>query len=255
MQRYFTDESLTGGASVTLHGAVEHHAITVLRMQVGGQFELAGAQGHAFVVTITGIDPLTVRVEQRIAANHELPVAVTIVCGISKGQKAELIVQKATELGVTRVLFVNTQWATARWLPDRAAKKVARLQQVAQSAAEQSHRDVVPTVGFVPLLDAVMRLDADAKLVAYEESAKQGEHAQLIQTLSAHPRSLLAVFGPEGGLAPEEVAALNAAGFVNAGLGPRILRTETAPWYLLAAISTYTELQEDSQHLVNSEKN
>nr|WP_263848840.1 RsmE family RNA methyltransferase [Lacticaseibacillus thailandensis] len=159
MQRYFTDATLTVGAHATLNSTVEHHAVTVLRMQVDDQLEVADAQGHAFVTTITKTAPLTVRVERPIPQSHELPVAVTIVCGISKGQKAELIVQKATELGVRQVIFVNTQWATARWLPDRAAKKVARLQQVAQSAAEQSHRDRVPQVSFVPLLDAVLHME------------------------------------------------------------------------------------------------
>ena len=80
--------------------------------------------------------------------------------------------------------------------------------------------------------------------MAYEESAKAGEHGQLVQSLqSAQPgQSLICVFGPEGGIAPKEIEALQAAGFLLAGLGPRILRAETAPLYLLSAISYVTEL-------------
>ena len=82
---------------------------------------------------------------------------------------------------------------------------------------------------------------AEAKLVAYEESAKQGEHGALISALS-----LCVVFGPEGGLAPEELSVLTGQGFIAAGLGPRILRAETAPLYLLSAVSVLTELQATS---------
>lgn len=87
---------------------------------------------------------------------------------------------------------------------------------------------------------------AEAKLVAYEESAKQGEHGALISALSPWPASLCVVFGPEGGLAPEELSVLTGQGFIAAGLGPRILRAETAPLYLLSAVSVLTELQATS---------
>lgn len=241
MQRYFTDAPLTRGVQVTLDKDIEHHAVTVLRMDIGNEFELASA-GQAFRVRIDAVKPLTVTVIEPIDRNVELPVAVTLVCGLSKAQKPEWIVQKGTELGATTIYFTGSQWATVRWQQDKVGKKLARLQQVAASAAEQSHRNVVPTVAFLPQLTDATKLAADAKLVAYEESAKEGETGALVQTLHANPKRLVAVFGPEGGIAPAEITALAAGGFVLAGLGPRILRTETAPLYLLSAISTLTEL-------------
>ncbi|WP_127848122.1 RsmE family RNA methyltransferase [Lacticaseibacillus hulanensis] len=241
MQRYFTSEPLAVGKRVTLDKDIEHHAVTVLRMTEGDVFELASS-GAAFRVQIVTGKPLTVEVLAPIERQVELPVRVTLVCGLSKAQKPEWITQKATELGATTIYFTGSQWATVRWQQDKVAKKLARLQQVAQSAAEQSHRDIVPTVRYLPKLTDATDLPGAARLVAYEESAKKGETAALIATLQQHPQSLVAVFGPEGGIAPEEVAALTEAGFVLAGLGPRILRTETAPLYLLSAISTFTEL-------------
>ncbi len=241
MQRYFTDSPLQLGALVTLDKEIAHHAVTVLRMQVGAMFELAHA-GRAYHVTITETSPLTVQVTDEISRHVELPVQVTLVCGLSKAQKPEWIVQKATELGATTIYFAGSQWATVRWPQEKVAKKLARLQQVAISAAEQSHRDVVPTVDFMPTLTDAAELTADAKVVAYEESAKAGETGALVTALQAKPTHLVAVFGPEGGLAPAEVTQLTNAAFVTAGLGPRILRTETAPLYLLSVVSALTEL-------------
>ncbi|WP_407890970.1 RsmE family RNA methyltransferase [Lacticaseibacillus sp. N501-2] len=242
MNRYFTQQPLAIGAQVTLEAAIQKHAVKVLRQVAGDQLELAHA-GHAFVATITDVAPLTVQVTQEITRAVELPISVHLVCGVGKGDKAEWIVQKATELGASRISFANTQWGTAKWAPEKVAKKLSRLQAVAQGAAEQSHRNVVPAVQFTKL-DA-LQLDAQtAGVVAYEEAAKHGEAAQLVQTIRQHPQRLIAVFGPEGGLSPKEVADLSTIGFVPAGLGPRIMRTETAPLYLLSAISALVELQE-----------
>ncbi|WDF83773.1 16S rRNA (uracil(1498)-N(3))-methyltransferase [Lacticaseibacillus pabuli] len=245
MQRYFASSELHVDDSFTLDTATRRHAATVLRMQPGDQFELADSRGKVFTSTITDLDPLTVHVDEDITRDVELPVDVTIVCGVAKSQKAELITQKATELGVSRVVFANSQWGTARWEATRMRRKLERLQLIARGAAEQSHRNKIPQVDFLPKLTDAKKILADAKLIAYEESAKQGEAGQLIQTLSAHPRSLVVVFGPEGGIAPTEIEQLTAAGFKNAALGPRILRTETAPLYLLSAISALTELRKD----------
>ncbi|KRM72717.1 16S rRNA (uracil(1498)-N(3))-methyltransferase [Lacticaseibacillus brantae] len=243
MNRFFTNQPLTSATTTQLASAIQQHAIKVLRMQVGDQLELVSEAGHVFLSTIVEPSPLTVAVGKEITQPVELPVAVHLVCGVPKGDKAELIVQKATELGAASITFVNTQWATARWRAERIDKKLTRLQGIAQGAAEQSHRNVIPEIDFAQNLEYVATTaSSEAKLIAYEESAKAGEVAQLVTTLAEKPASLTVVFGPEGGIAPEEVAALTAQGFVTAGLGPRILRTETAPLYLLSAVSTLTEL-------------
>ncbi len=245
MQRYFYEQPLSQGDSVQLDAQVQKHAVQVLRMQVGAQLELADTTQHAYVATITDVQPLTVSVGAEITKAVELPLAVTIVCGIAKAQKAEWVTQKATELGAQRIIFANSQWGTARWQASKADRKLERLQLIARGAAEQSHRNLVPTVEFLPQLTDAVQLQADQRLVAYEESAKQGEAAQLLQSVHAAKHDLVVVFGPEGGIAPEELTQLTAAGYVAAGLGPRILRTETAPLYLLSAVSALTELGKD----------
>lgn len=252
MQRYFTDQVIHPGAKLQLDAATAKHAVKVLRMQVGDAFELADASGEVYRADILDVDPLEVRAAVNLHKNAELPVFVTIICGVGKAQKPELITQKAVELGASRIIFANSQWATAHWQAGKVEKKLERLQLVARGAAEQSHRNLVPSVGFLRHLTDAATISADARIVAYEESAKQGETAALVASLAGHPRTLSAVFGPEGGIAPAEVAALTAAGFKAAGLGPRILRTETAPLYLLSAISTITELMEGKTNLATN---
>lgn len=242
MNRFFTGQSLRTGDQLTLGPAIQKHAVQVLRLGVGAKLELVGPEAVPHLATITAVSPLVVQIGQPLAQRSELPVRVHLICGVPKGEKADLIVQKGTELGAAAISFFNSDWATAKWAPARTPKKLARLQAIAQGAAEQSHRSVVPRVNVVTL-NETMTLKADAKLVAYEESAKAGEHAALVQALSPVPQTLLVVFGPEGGLSPAEVASLQAAGFTAVGLGPRILRTETAPLYLLSAVSVLTELQ------------
>lgn len=246
MNRFFTNQPLTQGATATLPASVQKHAIQVLRLQAGAQIEVVSVDHQAFVATIMSVAPLMVQVDRPILRPVELPVAVHLLCGVPKGDKAELIVQKATELGAMQISFFNSQWATAKWQAPRVSKKLARLAAIAQGAAEQSHRCFVPAVDVVTL-NEITQLTADAKLVAYEESGKAGEAAALVQALSARPSTLLCVFGPEGGLSPAEIATLTASGFTTAGLGPRILRTETAPLYLLSAVSALTELQGESE--------
>ncbi|WP_179395504.1 RsmE family RNA methyltransferase [Lacticaseibacillus absianus] len=242
MNRFFTQQPLAVGQAVTLSPEIAKHAVRVLRLDVGAAVELVDPNAQVFVATIEATAPLRVVVASTVATRSELPIAVQICCGVPKGDKAELIVQKATELGVQRVSFYNSQWATAKWQAPKADKKLARLQLIAQGAAEQSHRAHIPVVELVSF-QAILAAKADSKLIAYEKSAKIGETSALVQAVTQRPQTLVAVFGPEGGISPAEITALTAAGFTAAGLGPRILRTETAPLYLLSAISTLTELQ------------
>lgn len=246
MNRFFTQKQLQVAQSVVLEPAIAQHAVRVLRLKPGAQIELVDSTQQLVQATITATEPLTVQVDAALTQTVELPIRVHILCGVPKGDKAEWLVQKVTELGVSAVTFFNARWGTAKWAEPRQAKKIARLQAIAQGAAEQSHRLVVPTIAFADW-PGVVETVATARLVAYEETAKAGERGQLVATVAQHPAELAAVFGPEGGLHPDEIAALTEAGWALAGLGPRIMRAETAPLYLLSAVSALSELQgEDS---------
>ena len=151
-----------------------------------------------------------------------------------------------TELGASQIWAFPADWSVAKWDGKKLGKKVEKLEKIALGAAEQSKRNLVPSITlFEKKADFLAQFDQfDRIVVAYEESAKEGEAVALIQSLTGLEAGskLLVIFGPEGGLSPAEIESFEAKGAVLAGLGPRILRAETAPLYALSAVSVVTEL-------------
>ncbi len=246
MQRYFISTTIAAGAQAELTGEAAHHIQRVMRGQVGDEVEVVTNQ-QAYRSKIVALQPdqVSVRLAATPLPSPEMPNQVIIACSIAKKDKADWIVQKGTELGASGFIFFSSQYGVAKWEPKRQDKKLARLRKIALEAARQSHRNQLPTVTILPDLATLLQVPKDYGVVAYEESAKQGEAAALVTTAQqlVGGQTLIAVFGPEGGLAPKEVEQLKAAGFMAAGLGPRILRAETAPLYLLSALSTLWELR------------
>lgn len=245
MQRYFTNQEIK--TEYKLDVTTYHHAVVVLRMKVGSQFELVDAKQTVYLMELSELanKEAKAKVISKLDSQVELPLAISIACGLSKGDKAEWIVQKGTELGASEFIFFKGDYSVAKWDQKKAKKKVDRLQKIAQGAAEQSHRIKIPTVRYVESLKELTTFEG-AKFLAYEEAAKQGETKALVKLtreLRTKAQPLLAVFGPEGGISPAEVTLTKQAGFVLGGLGPRILRAETAPLYLLASLSYALELE------------
>lgn len=249
MQRYFLDEPVTEsvGTTFVVRGETVKHWIKVMRAMPGEQAEFVTLTQHVLIAQLVNSDgqTATAKVDAVTTPNVELPVAVTIACGLSKGDKPEQIVQRGTELGASAFVFFDSQWAVAKWAKNKRERKLARLAKIARGAAEQSHRTMIPSVSYQADLTALQTNVAyDTGVVAWEESAKQGESSALVQTLKTvvPGQRLLAIFGPEGGLSETEVASLTAAGIRPVGLGPRIMRAETAPLYLLSNVSFWSEL-------------
>lgn len=244
MQHYFLDQSLEVGEQLELPTEIKKHWLRVMRAKKGNKAEFVANNQLIYVGEL--IDEQTGKIEliQKIEHNVELPFEVTIACGLPKNGKAELIVQKATEMGVDNIIFLPSEWSVAKW-NQKATKKVERLQKVAQSAAEQSHRNLIPKVMYLAGLKKLFEIPATQKVVAYEESAKQGESSNLVKVVNSLQKGdhLLAFFGPEGGISPDEISKLKNMNFTLVGLGPRILRTESAPLYFLSAVSALSELK------------
>lgn len=247
MQRYFvnagseTDRYLIDGEDF-------HHITRVMRMKAGDQIVCVTIDGKCAECIIEEItdEKVVAEVVKWEEGSTELPIKVSIASGLPKGDKLEWIIQKGTELGASEFVPFLAARSIVKWDEKKAGKKVERWQKIAKEAAEQSYRNIVPTViNPLHLKTLLQRADAfDVKLIAYEEEAKLGEVAVLAKTLhELRPgQSLLVVFGPEGGLDTKEIAVLKENGFIPCGLGPRILRTETAPLYLLSAVSYHLEL-------------
>lgn len=247
MQRYFVNAE-SEASSFHICGEDYHHIIRVMRMKEGDEIVCVTQDGKSALSQIAEItdEMIVARVVKWEDGSTELPVSVTIASGLPKGDKLEWIIQKGTELGAHEFVPFLAARSIVKWDEKKAAKKVERWQKISKEAAEQSYRAKVPTVASPVAIGALLKMakEFDVLLVAYEEEAKQGEAARLAQTLQNMKagQSILIVFGPEGGLTPQEITLLKENGFLACGLGPRILRTETAPLYLLAAVSYQLEL-------------
>ncbi|KAB2333920.1 16S rRNA (uracil(1498)-N(3))-methyltransferase [Bacillus mesophilum] len=247
MQRYFVKESAKD-EYFTITGDDQRHISKVMRMAPGNFIICVDSKGNSAECEIAEItdEKITAKIVKWIEGSPELPVQVTIVSGLPKGDKLELVIQKGTELGAYEFIPFISARSIVKWDAKKADKKLDRWNKICKEAAEQSHRTILPAVTAPVQLQELIKLaeSYDQKLIAFEESAKEGEASMLSQTLQQLKRgqSLLIVFGPEGGLTEQEVTALQEQGFITCGLGPRILRTETAPLYALAAVSYHFEL-------------
>ncbi len=247
MQRYFVSPNQIEDNKITITGEDVHHIAHVMRMKVMDKI-ICCVNGKTAHCTITEIsDTVCCEVMEWMESHTELPVQVMIASGLPKGDKLEQVIQKGTELGACSFIPLKVSRSIIKWDDKKGDKKVERWQKIAKEAAEQSYRAIVPNVEQPQTIKQLIQFakDINYKLVAYEQEAKQGEKSNFARFLThiQPSESVLIVFGSEGGLDMKEVAELQANGFIPCSLGPRILRTETAPLYALAAISYEMELR------------
>lgn len=242
LQRYFLDVNFDEDGSGIISGEDRKHIINVMRMNVDDKI-IAVSNGDAYVSFITEVLPESVSIQQIEGhlPKNELPVQVTIACGLAKGDKHDFIVQKGTELGAYAIIPFKAERSIVKWDEKKGAKKTERLQKIAKQAAEQCHRTVIPQVANPLTINQLIETveTYDVLLFADEEDAKSDEPHRIADRVKnmSHEQKVLVVFGPEGGLSRREAELLSLAGFLPVALGPRILRTETAPLYFLSAIS------------------
>jgi 16S rRNA (uracil1498-N3)-methyltransferase len=232
--RVFFDGALTPGAVVELAPETGSHLAKVLRARSGDELILFNGDGREFAGVIESVRGS--RVSASIGAvrsiDRESPFRVTLVQCVPRGDRMDFIVQKATELGVERIIPVLSQRSVVRLDTAQAASKQVHWRAVAVSACEQSGRNCVPAVEVpLPLLQYLGAMTAQSpgvlRLVLDPEQATQ-TLAQTHFADGASPTGAVIAIGPEGGFAPEELEAFELSAFTRVGLGPRVLRTETA---------------------------
>jgi 16S rRNA (uracil1498-N3)-methyltransferase len=248
MQRYFLEKDYIEGDLFHINGDDFHHMTRVMRMKEGDEFFAVFKGGKSATSKIESIssDDIKASIVQWETAIKELPISVTIASGLPKGDKLEWIIQKGTELGAHEFIPFNADRSIVKWDEKKAKKKVERWEKIAKEAAEQSHRKLIPKVFSPYSFSELMEISNqyDYKLIAYEEESRASEMGNFANTISSmeNGSSILIVFGPEGGLTEKEVIKSQQSGFLPCGLGPRILRAETAPLYVLSALSYQFEL-------------
>lgn len=232
---------LQPGEQVSLPTGAAEHAIRVLRLRTGDPVVLFNGDGrdYAGMIEVTGRREARVLVTGTLSAAAESPLQLTLAQALARGEKMDWIVQKATELGVSRIVPLHTERSEVRLDERRAEKRLAHWQAVAIAACEQSGRAVVPDIDPPrPLAQWLDSLDVSEspRLALLPESGQRARELDL-----SDGRAYLAV-GPEGGWGERDLGALRAAQFRSLQLGPRVLRTETAG---LAALSVLQALHGD----------
>ena len=237
MQKLFID--YTPRDTVILEGEEARHIAKSLRMRVGDMLTVTDGGGKDYGCQIQAIDRDTVTLDvcYQQACNSEPTCAVTIYQGVPKSQKMEDIIQKCVELGVTRIVPTLTKRSISRPDPKQAGKKNQRYQKIALEAAQQSGRGIVPQIEQQITLKQAISTDKSKKKIVFYE----GGGCSLKDIVSPTDTAVSVYIGPEGGFDPDEVEALASAGAVVATLGPRVLRTQTAPVAALTAIMLLTD--------------
>lgn len=233
--RIHADMVLAADTQCVLAGQAGEHVTRVLRLVAGDALVLFNGDGCDYAGTIIGTGKHEVRIQLRAAQSiaNESSLKLTLVQGVARGEKMDLIMQKATELGVAHIVPVLTERSEVKLDAARAAKRLSHWRAVVASACEQSGRARLPHVcAALPLSNWLGTLSDDNAL-----------RLALLPGGGATARSLefgsaggLLVVGPEGGLGAQDLAALDEARFYGVRLGPRILRTETAGLAALAAL-------------------
>ncbi len=244
MPRFFVDPSAIGEESVTLTGEDARHISYALRMAVGDEITVTDGVGHAYRCRLSLLDGTSVSAEilSPIDDEVESPLEIHLFQAYPKSDKLEFIIQKAVELGVAAITPFESERCIKRPKADRVAHILERQNRIAAEAAKQCGRAVIPTVNAPVSFDEMLRLAASYPLALFahpDESCRS-----LRETLAAHPdlRRVAVVVGSEGGFSDGELAMAKAAGLVPTLLGPRVLRCETAPLFLLSALAYEYEL-------------
>lgn len=239
--RVFLSLPIATGRIVDLPSEQANYVGKVLRLRVGSELSVFDGQGNEFLATVQQVErrKVTINIGDRLRAVPESPLQIHLGQVISRGDRMDYAVQKSVELGVTSITPLFSDRCEVKLDPDRSQRRTAHWQQVAISACEQSGRARLPIVHPAShiaswLEKAVPSLKPEIKLVLHPE--QQGDNRSM--ELSVPPKQAVVLIGPEGGFSSEEVALAIQQGFQCLTLGPRILRTETAPVVALTVLQS-----------------
>ncbi len=243
MQRYFINKENVFGNQIIINDSDYHHITKVMRMRLGDKVIVCD-NNDSFLCSISDITDKQVElmIEEKLIENKEIPVSVTIAQGVVRREKMEEVVDKITQLGAVAYLPVMMERCNVKFNDEKLERKLERMNKIAKEASEQSHRTyklkVEAPIDFKSFIKESSKYDLC--LVAYENISED----QSLKTVLKEKKykNILVLVGPEGGISEKELKALLDNKFIPVALGPRILRTEVAPSYIMAAISYELEV-------------
>lgn len=251
MYRFFIKSEQLNEENITLAGEDYNHIRNVLRMKKGEEVLLCDGGDKEYICSIVGYDTeeehVVLTITDILGNARELPAKITLFQGYPKGDKMEMIIQKAVELGVYEVVPVMMKRSVVKLDDKKAQKKVDRYNAIALSAAKQSKRGMIPEVRSVMNIKQACDYakDMDWILLPYE-NAEGMEYAKQMIRESCNKRHIGVFIGPEGGFDEFEVEQIEAVGGKTISLGHRILRTETAGMAVLTLLMFQLEQDEEN---------
>lgn len=245
MQRYLIEQVVKTGEIIQVDKEIMHHQKRVMRYKNGQKVIIVDLDGNNYQSEIIDIDQGMIKIGSYQENDSELDVKVTLIYGLPKGSKFELVIQKATELGVSRIIPWQSKRSVVKLTKEKFNQKKVRLEKIIQEASEQAYRNTSVELTELVTTKEIINYLGDYNLVAYEEIAKEGKHFQLRETLNQlQPgQSLTVIVGCEGGIDKEEMDFFLDNNIKPCSLGKRILRSETAPLYLLSVIGYSREIR------------
>ncbi len=245
--RFYNPENLQIGATVKLSDNAAAHATRVLRLEISDEIVLFNGDGNDYTCAITSIkkNEVLAIVKSVVKITNESPLNITLLQGISSGDRMDYTIQKAVELGVTSIVPIITSRSVVKLSNERAEKRLAHWQNVVIAACEQSGRAFVPTVSAPVQLSAW--LQANSRAASGDAKTKTNESTRILLNpigalrLAELPKpagNIELLIGAEGGLSQSEIDTALSQGFQSVVLGARILRTETAALTAIAAMQT-----------------
>ena len=244
MHRFFVEQSQIGQDSIVITGQDAHHIKNVLRMRQGEEILISDGEKMEYNCTVAELneEEVVVNILSSGESGIELPSRIYLFQCLPKSDKMELIIQKAVELGVHEIVPVASSRCVVKLDAKKEAGKIKRWQGIAESAAKQSKRMLIPQVHSVMRFADALKYaqEMDVKLIPYELATGMAGTRELIQSIQ--PGQSVAVFiGPEGGFDESEVLQAKEAGVLPITLGKRILRTETAGFTVLSILMYHLE--------------
>ncbi|MDE6952634.1 MAG: 16S rRNA (uracil(1498)-N(3))-methyltransferase [Erysipelotrichales bacterium] len=243
MQRYFIDQSCIEGLYIHIDSYNHKHMQRVMRYRNKDTVICILPNHETYIYEIIDIDQGLLLQKEQLIEDHELDIDITLIYALPKSDKFELVLQKATELGVKRIVPFLSKRSIIKTDQKTFAKKQERYLRILKEASEQSYRQVIPELTSLIQINDIPSFLSDVNLVAYEESSKQGEHSAFYHALHSDYQSITIIVGPEGGFDQKEIDIMKEMGVIPCSLGKRILRSETAPLYMLSVIGYSRELK------------
>lgn len=238
MYHFFVSEEQINGENAYIEGSDVNHIANVLRMKPEEELLISVKGDWDYLCKIVDIE--TDRVNLKVLESmeqRELPVNITLLQGIPKSDKLEMIIQKAVELGVSEIIPVKTKRVVVKIDEKKVGTKVNRWNAIAESAAKQSKRSIIPKVHEPMSIDNALEIvkDFGVKLIPYENADGIDKTRKILDNMDK-TKNIAVFIGPEGGFEESEVERIKNSGFEVITLGKRILRTETAGLALLSNI-------------------